>query len=205
MREPPLPLRTKARLAQIGIGAVAAVYVLIGAWQLFGVVSMSGLVPFARWELYDGVSAGFALLLIVTFIVSATFFIQWQRRLHRNNHRYNGSIGEPEGVGSATWGWFIPIVSLWVPYANLRDAARPAATEGSRTLGLIGLWWTCWLCGHFAGWTSSIVGTVKEDPTGFVISKAIGFCQVSLMLLAGFCAILTIRRVSADQRRRLAA
>jgi hypothetical protein len=44
-----------------------------------------------------------------------------------------------------TWlGWWVPIVSLWVPYQVVRDLRGAAVRAGERRVGL-GLWWPFWL------------------------------------------------------------
>jgi uncharacterized protein DUF4328/uncharacterized protein DUF2510 len=59
------------------------------------------------------------------------------------------------GVGS----WFVPIVSLWMPYGAIRDCLPPGHPHRSRVLH----WWIAWLCMSFFGAASAVCAFVSTS------------------------------------------
>jgi hypothetical protein len=98
-------------------------------------------------------SVGIAGFLI--FVISASLFILWFWRSHRNL----GALGAEDLRFTAGWAigwWLIPIACLWMPYraaveiwkASDPRAARTTSMDSRRPLGtslLIRIWWANWL------------------------------------------------------------
>lgn len=91
-----------------------------------------------RW--LDGFDVGLTVLTMVVLIL-------WLRRARSNAE----ASGWPQRyrVAWAFWGWFVPVVNLWIPFRMMADVWRASLPEDSRrdTAWLPGLCWTCWLLG----------------------------------------------------------
>lgn len=143
----------------------------------------------------QGAYAGFACTYLPVALATAAAFLSWLYQAKRRQ-RWFGADASP---GWAVAVWFVPVVSLLLPYRQIRDllAAEPADPSDRRPL--LGLWWGCILA---ATVSSGAVWALRRGPTGPsthpAASGALGFASYALL---GLAACLAARFVSEFERR----
>lgn len=84
-----------------------------------------------------------AMAYLVTFVVTGVLWMIWQYRL-----AMQAPVRLRRSPGWHVGAWFVPIMSLWRPRANIGNLweayHRPGETERA-TPWSFSLWWLCWL------------------------------------------------------------
>lgn len=70
----------------------------------------------------------------------------WLRASRRFAEAANPAATFEHGPGWTWLGWWVPVVSLWIPYRVVRDIRGAVLSDGARRVA-IGLWWPLWLLG----------------------------------------------------------
>lgn len=81
-----------------------------------------------------------------------------------------------------TWlGWWVPVVSLWVPYGVVRDIRRAVVPGGGRGV-VLGLWWSFWLLSGLRLFASSSADAEVVVRSVAVVALAIAFaCWIRIV------------------------
>jgi len=107
----------------------------------------------------------------------------------RNLQSFGAAKLDP-GVGLSSWGWFIPVLSLFIPYLSLRQIALRSAPEGERpSTTLVGWWWAGWLLANLSGWA--------------VTATTLDVANSTLFIVTGLLAIRMLRQLTRQQERGL--
>lgn len=91
-----------------------------------------------------------AVIGVVSYLVTAILFLRWTYLVKRNVLALGGT-NQAFSPGWSVGYYFIPILTLWMPYQALREAfeaSHPDAQYNSNTPSrpaLMPLWWTLWL------------------------------------------------------------
>jgi hypothetical protein len=139
----------------------------------FGVIAMIGMVP------------QFGLM-----IIGAITWCVWQSRLAQGTSPALLQRSPGWHVGS----WFIPVVSLWFPFQNMRDLWRLHLR--SERYGLLWLWWTGWLLMNIG--TNVWAETLDDDGTVRSVGalNTAGLIVSALWIVTAVAAIVIVRRLS---------
>lgn len=137
----------QAGVSLLLLAALARQYYLIHQVEL-GARIDPGAATLNDWLVRIGV--GLQLTLLILALVA---LIQWQLRAYQNVHRLPDA--RPRyGSNMAGWGWFIPILSFWVPYQVMADIGRYIGRFNSDGTGavrtrwdvLLPVWWGLHIC-----------------------------------------------------------
>jgi hypothetical protein len=151
--------------------------------------------------LIDTFSTLVGVINIIVFILTAVTFIQWFRRAYYNLHLQNISwLRWKEGWAAGAW--FVPIISLYVPYQIMKDIWSATLYKIQKkndtsefSSEIIGWWWAAFLC-------SNIISNVQtqlnfrgygENPDGFLILQYMDLFS-NLIAIAG--AIFAVNMIS---------
>lgn len=88
------------------------------------------------------------IVYIIFFIISAITFIKWFRRAYYNLHVKMNNLTHEENW--ATIGWFVPILSLFMPYQIMCELYKKTKSyfkiSGNKlNTNSVNLWWTIWI------------------------------------------------------------
>lgn len=193
------PNETRARTAIIMLWIVLAAEILsfisgLLQYNMLNEMSSDGF-SYNDAELNDMRELFFAILYLLAFIISAVTFIQWFRRAWYNLHLKVKYLEYSEGW--AAGGWFVPVMSFFVPYRIMSDLykktaqllnqhGQPGATVLNTTLP--GWWWAFWIINNFMGQvmlqTSSNSESVSDLITGTILSLAGNIIGIIAAVLA---------------------
>ena len=147
---------------------------------------------------------GVALISIVVYIATAVVFLMWLYRAYENLP----SFGVPRNEIRYSSGWavgsfFIPFVSLVVPYRAVKELWRKSVPNTSRMFsdlsvpGYFPVWWAVWLISNFVNQTHfrlEFRGTITPE-TSYIFGIVIGFIDVFSAVLA----VMVVREIEKQQ------
>jgi len=142
----------------------------------------------------DGYARTAAEANLVAFLLAAPTVVVWFHRAHRNLHAFTG-VEPTIRCGWATWGWFVPVVNLYLPHSVLAEIADHSLWR-DRIRYLAPVWWLSWLTGVVI----AVVIEVGKTPTGPLTH----FWAIVLNTVAGGMLIVLMLRISRAQEARIA-
>jgi len=138
---------------------------------------------------------GFACLCLPVGVATATSFLMWLYRAKRRQ-RWFGAETSP---GWAVGVWFVPVVSLLLPYRQIRDLLVAEPVHPADRRPLLGLWWGLILAATALGSAGVVLrGGLTGPGTHPAATRALDFGSYALLALAAF---LAARFVSEFERR----
>ncbi|MFW5851488.1 MAG: DUF4328 domain-containing protein [Bacteroidota bacterium] len=98
-----------------------------------------------------------AIVYMTVYIISGITFIRWFRRAYYNLHQKVTRLSNSEGWAAGSW--FVPIVSLYMPYQIMKELYEETknyiSTHGLKNVLLatrfLGLWWALWIGSNIFG------------------------------------------------------
>jgi len=118
---------------------VIALQVALFAWGLTMIDDAVATGDLDALDRYDDVDLVLTLVFVLPMIVTAICWSVWQYQLARSASHQDLT----RGPGWHAWAWYVPIVSLWFPFQNVRDLWR--RRFGSRGHVMLGWWWAGWI------------------------------------------------------------
>ncbi|MFE2303072.1 DUF4328 domain-containing protein [Streptomyces sp. NPDC059445] len=74
-------------------------------------------------------------------ITAVVVYLNWFLRV-RDNSVVFSPFGQSKSRAWARWGWFVPVVNLWLPRRIMQDVWDASRPEGARSgYGLLNAWW----------------------------------------------------------------
>jgi Domain of unknown function (DUF4328) len=179
------PLRTAGRVAAAMVGLSTAVAAAAYLAPVVGVLAPGAAGGYARAT---------AEANLVAFLLAAPTVVVWFHRAHRNLHAFTGV--EPS-IRSwwASWGWFVPVVSLYLPHSVLAEIADHTLWR-DRIRYLAPVWWLSWLTG--------VVLAVVVEVGGTRAGPLTHFWALVLNTVAGSLLVVLMLRISRAQEARIA-
>lgn len=194
----------RASFACAALAAVAYVLLVDTLWTLVGIATVGGLVaaPATTWfEGFDLVTRAVAVVYLTTLSIAAVAFIRWQRVAIRNL-LFLGCRHPEHGTGIATAGWFIPFVSLVLPWLSLREIARWSRHPGAGSASaLLGWWWGTYIISGFVATTASVGFQLGSTSTIWVFAAAVDAVGSIGLITSAILAVKMVRTLTAWQRR----
>lgn len=146
-----------ARITLIGLAvcaAVDAVQIVVIAlirWSLDAHVDEYGEWYPPEWLL--SLDLGVSYLPLLSLIATGIAFLTWFSRAHAH-----ASLRAPI-AGGPVIAWFIPILSLWLPYQRMADVWTVVT---QRPKGIVLTWWVLWLAQGFVSRATNLEPTTME-------------------------------------------
>ena len=148
------------------------------------------------------------ILKLVVYILSAIFFLMWLHRAYKNL-RALGAPRTEHTPGFAVGSFFIPIISLFIPYRVVKEAwikSEPQAGEPGTVYGnssggtsLIGWWWGVWLVANFLGQVSLRASEPGVSYDAQFFNLKLELAANAFSLAAAVLAILVVKGIDARQ------
>jgi hypothetical protein len=163
----------------------------------------------------DGLGAIHSTLVVVTLIFAGVAFISWLYRA-RVNLYYFGVPDLRWKSGWTIWSWFVPFANFVIPVrvinevdraserrADFADGGRGRPPYGRVVFVLWAITWTGYvlLDRYPRAGTPSLIDLPARNLDNF---GALSVVSTALEIAAAVCAILLVRRVTANQDRALA-
>jgi len=145
-------------------------------------------------ERFDDLDIATSIAVLVLFVVLGICWARWQYLLARAARPADLT----HGPGWHAWAWFVPVVSLWFPFQNVRDLWRRRFPHRSRVL--LGWWW--------AGWIGTLVldrvYLVMETEPGSVSDlknlTVLGLVSAAVALATLVLALIIVRDLTDGER-----
>lgn len=141
----------------------------------------------AGYDLLEGIAGTMSGL---AYFATAVIWCIWQFSLARAT--LPGAVRRSPGMHVASW--FIPIVSLWFPFQNMRDLWR--VHVGASARGLLGWWWALWIvtCVTVLG----LLGVIMDPETTFRAYNVVSLVDAVAWIAGIWLAMVVVRRLSSS-------
>ncbi len=200
-----LPNDSRADAAKTLIKVTLFVYVTFCLLNIFYInlayFAIRGeVLPYETVTLVETFTAFVAVIHLIVFILSALTFIQWFRRAYFNLHLQNISrLRWKEGWAAGAW--FVPIISLYVPYQIMKDIWSATLDKIKKhhltseyPSDVIGWWWAAFLISNILSniYMQLEMRGVADSPEGFLNLQFLDLFS-NCISIAG--AILTVKMI----------
>ncbi|MDG1357220.1 MAG: DUF4328 domain-containing protein [Akkermansiaceae bacterium] len=105
--------------------------------------------------------------------------------------------------GGAVGYYFIPIVALWKPYANMIEIRNASFGMRSNLTSIIPAWWLSWLALLMLN-TAQLAGGYAANPEISAISDKISSVSAIAIITLNYLSITVILSITAAQQKRAA-
>ncbi|MDQ5843759.1 MAG: DUF4328 domain-containing protein [Acidobacteriota bacterium] len=147
---------------------------------------------------------GVAVVQFLVYVVTAVVFLMWFYRSYENLPSFG--IAKREIKYSSGWAvgsFFVPLISLVVPYRAMKELWNKSVPHTSRMFGDLSppgffpLWWGVWLISSFANQLHlRLEFQGKIDPhTSYSFAIVIGFIDI----LSAVLALMVVREIEKQQ------
>ena len=147
---------------------------------------------------------GIGLLTAIVYIATVVLFLMWLYRAHENLQAFGVRKNQLEySSGWAVGSFFVPFVSLVVPYRAIRELWRKSVPESSNMFGSISppgffpVWWGFWIVSNFMEQLSFRMTWNEKVSTE--VSATVGVISGILGMIAAFLAIQVVREIEKQQ------
>jgi|JI7StandDraft_1071085.scaffolds.fasta_scaffold00731_10 hypothetical protein len=157
------------------------------------------------FELFDLL---IAIIRFFAMVASTVLFILWFRRAYFNLHLLVPNLEHKEGW--AAGGWFVPILSLFIPYQIMRDlfnhSLRLLNLKGNTTYEyvdtkIVGGWWALYLVSGFMQRIStrySLRAETNDEYLASIVFELISIVISIVLALVVIKLIKTYERIEKD-------
>lgn len=146
---------------------------------------------------------GVGLLEIVVYLATLIVFLMWLYRSYQNLRAFGGRNQLKYSPGWAVGSFFVPFVSLVVPYRAMKELwSRSVPNSGDffgdqSPPGFFPLWWAVWLVSNFANQIYFRISWQTELSSE--VSSLVGLLTAFLDLLAAILALMVVREIDRQQ------
>jgi hypothetical protein len=166
----------------------------------------------ARVEAIDLATFVIDLVAAGVLIVTAVLFIRWLLQARRNALAMGAQELE-HSDGAAIWGWFIPIIGLFLPYQVVREAWRasdpvpdaPFRVGTAAAPGVMVAWWGCWVVNSILsqlGFRMRLGLGELSDYADYIDLEAVMAIAGVFSIIAAVLAMRVVRELDGRQRAR---
>lgn len=139
------------------------------------------------------IGQGIALALTATPLLCCVAFLFWFRRAYGNAEALG--LRTSHALGWAIGGWFVPVLNLFRPVEIAAEMWRHAGSGRKQAIGVIALWWICYLVGPIAAVIGARMVTGPDPTTGIHMLLVGDVVTITAVVLA----IHIVRRLTAAQ------
>jgi hypothetical protein len=143
-----------------------------------------------------------AVFKIVTLLVTATFFVMWMSKAHRNLYAF----GVPSNYSPAQVGWafFIPFVNLVRPYSILKLIWQGSIPVEDKLVGrstqILSAWWGTWIVSGFLDRISgSMIKSSGQTIESLKSATSMGIVASIVRLVAAGLAVRVVDAITKRQ------
>lgn len=160
----------------------------------------------AEGEANDARERMVGLLHLALHLFTAVVFGCWIVRANRNVWAL-GARGLPISPGWAVGFFFVPIVSLWMPYQAMRELWRashhPAAWRRVTASPVLPIWWTLWILSNVLGQVSLRVALNAKDLEGLRLATWLDVVSLALDIPLCLVARALVAQIANAQQRQV--
>ena len=152
-------------------------------------------------------------LQLLTFVLTAIFFLMWIHRAHRNLP----ALGARDLKFTPNWavGWFfVPFMNLFRPVQVVTEIWKASSPETSTsdetawksksTSPVIWLWWAVWIIAGIVGQFAARLALRAETLETILISSWATFISDGIDMVAAVLAIIVVSNIDKMQEARAA-
>jgi hypothetical protein len=147
---------------------------------------------------------GLGLIYLVVYVATIVVFLMWLYRSYENLPSFGVRRNQIKySSGWAVGSFFIPFVSLVVPYRAMKELWKKSLPNSSEMLSDVGppgffpLWWAVWLVSNFVNqiyFRLSWRGELTPEASG-----TIGVVSGILDILAAILAVMVVKEIDKQQ------
>ena len=203
--------RARLTIIFLALNIVLDLIALGSGFMEIGLLSRAqegGTVTDAEAEANDTRQAIIGGLQVLTFVLTAIFFLMWIHRAHRNLP----ALGARGLKFTPNWavGWFfVPFMNLVRPVqvvAEIWKASSPGnntsdgtAWKSARVSPIIWLWWVVWIIAGIVGQFAARLGLRAETLEMILVSSWAVFISDAIDMVAAVLAILVVSSIDKMQ------
>jgi len=170
--------------------------------QLLNQISQGRDFTDAELDMNDGREALIGLAGIVCYLVTATAFLFWFHRVHRNLPAL-GATNLKYSPGWAVGSFFIPILNLFRPFQIMKEVwEHSLSSSAHRFSSLVGLWWAAWIIANIVGQIGFRLAMNAESVDTLIAGTWATAFQCLVSIVAGVLAIQVVRSITRMQEDR---
>jgi hypothetical protein len=163
--------------------------------RMYERILSGGFVSHSEAQASDDRQALIGLAQGLILLATAVLFILWLRRCYANQDSLGGR--RRYSVRWATWGWFVPVLSLWRPKQVVNDLLSCDPRPGSRTI--VNWWWALFLVANWVAGSSARL-LFGDSSTQELRDAAVARAVSDVIQIGGaVLAVLVVQRLTAAQ------
>lgn len=218
MRKPitdPRPIRGLTKALQIALLIAVPLQVISAAGYAWHGAAAAQLPWDGYLPYYEGFS-GSEIALIMTGLAGAAQFIvglvagfmalRWTYRANVNAHAM--SRGIETSPSWSLWWWFIPVASLFKPFAVMseiwRSAEAPDRWKGRKDPPHLRIWWAAHIISALVLTASSLMERAAETAAHVVLTDVASVIGFAVQILATLLYVRIIGKIAAAQTQLIA-
>ncbi|KRA33631.1 hypothetical protein ASD68_11780 [Rhodanobacter sp. Root627] len=194
---------TKFLKVMLFISIGTTVLLLISNFMQFELVS-SGIITKSSADANDTRQHFLSILRLAIFIVTSITFLMWIYRANKNAQGFSSKTLEFT-PGWAVGYFFIPVVSLYLPYRAMREIWRvSSAPDHWRTQpgsALLQWWWAVWLASNFSGFAAARFSMHIKSLADIQHATIASILSNCINILAYILALSVVVAISTKQRK----
>ena len=144
----------------------------------------------------DTRQASLGWLYSIPHLAVVVAFLMWISRASKNLSAL-GASNQKFSPGSAVWSWFIPIVSLWVPYIVTAEIWVESHPERLRPPAWFTVWWATWIVSNVLGYFPFIASAINLNE--IIPGDSLETASDAICIAGALCLIILVRRITANQ------
>ncbi len=176
------------------LGVVLGIRFTLDLWGLtmFADAIQSGDV--GSLERYDDIDIVTSITGVVLIVVIGICWARWQYLLARAATPAELTRGPGWHAGA----WFVPVVSFWFPFQNVRDLWRRRFPH--RSHDLLGWWWAGWIGMQILDRVYGAMGAEADSVGDFEAMAVAGLVSAAVSLAALVLALVIVRDLTDGER-----
>ncbi|MFM8398261.1 MAG: DUF4328 domain-containing protein [Pirellula sp.] len=192
---------TKFLTILLGLGAALAVISVLSSLMQAELLSRESFSE-AEGQTNDVREGVIGLLQFALYIFTAVIFGRWIVRANRNV-RALGAEGLRITPGWALGYFFVPILSLWMPFQAMKDLWRASQNPGDwanvAASSILPAWWTLWLISAIAGQVSLRTSMAAKKLEGLQVATYVQMVSQALDIPLCLVAMALVTQIAKAQ------
>ena len=154
-------------------------------------------------NLNDSIAQVLGILILIITIINIVIFLNWFARSYANLKK--AGIKSYTTHGSAVGNWFIPFVSLYKPYQNIKEVwdkyTKKLQLPKDENKPKFGAWWTLWILTSILGQISARLSFSADTIDEYIASDLISIFNSIFEIPLAFLMVSIIKNISDREER----